>query len=335
MQSKQYLDRSLTLMLTKNKYCLLLKLIILITLGIIISKCLHKTTFRITCDSKRITYKLPENKITPMHLKILVESKKICKIQKGIGKPFVFSYVFNKVDNFAKRMAIRKTWANKLFFPHLKIAFMVGLSKNESINKIVREESKRYGDIVVGNYIDSLRNLSFKSVMAWQWINNNCRYADYILKVDDDTLVNTFSFMNFINSIKKNNKNLNNTYFCEILKKEPVERHPLGKYFTTCEEYWEGDYFKEYCCGVANIITPDLIPKLHNASYTVRPFHVDDAYVGFVTDHLNVSMIDIVDKMVFKSKKGNVIDRNFLFVRDADTHDDIYNIWNFILEKYI
>ena len=310
----------------------------LLTVSIVFFLYLYRIIFLnwINCDPVKLSGKMLENKITPKHLKILINPNGICKIDEANKLPFVFSYVFNKADNFIKRNAIRKTWANKLFFPNFKIAFMVGLSTDENINRLVKEESDRFGDIVVGNYLESLKNLSFKSVMAWQWINTNCKNADYILKVDDDTVVDTFTFTNFINELFKTNRSLKNTYFCEILKGLTVERKFFAKYYIECEEYGE-DYYKDFCNGVANIITPDLIPKLHEASYTARPFWVDDAYVGFITNSLNVSMVDIVDKIVYNSKKENVNvnDTTFLFVRDADTSDDIYKIWDFIMEKHV
>ena len=281
----------------------------------------------IACDPGKTYAKQPENKITPKYLKILVNPKDICKSNSS----FVFNYIFNKVNNFAKREAIRKTWGNKEKFSSLKIAFLVGQSKDENVNKQVHDESLKYGDIIVGNFIDSVRNLSFKSVMAWQWISQECTNADYILKIDDDTVLNTFNFMKYIDSIKINYKNLKNTYFCEVLRQVKPDRRYLGQYFTTCEEYKE-EYYKDFCCGVANIITPDLIAKLHEASYTVRPFYVDDVYVGFVTNHLNISMIDVADKIVYNKDKKKRDDQTFLFIRDAETPGDVYSLWDLILK---
>ena len=284
----------------------------------------------IKCDPNKTYPKLPEINITPKHFKILVNPKEICKSNSS----FVFNYIFNKVNAFDKRTAIRKTWGNKEKFPKLKIAFLVGQSTDDNINNQVQEEALIYGDIIVGSFIDSLRNLSFKSVMAWQWINQECKNADYILKIDDDTVLVTFNFMNFIDSLKANQKNLTNTYFCELLEKKKPIRLLDDKYFIKCEEYAE-EYFKDFCCGVANIITPDLIPKLHEASYTVRSFFIDDVYVGFVTNHLRVSMIDIWYTMLYDLKQEIKDYKKIFFMRGAHTIHDIYSYWNFILKKNI
>ena len=288
------------------------------------------------CDPKKDYPVLSENKISPKYLQILVNQENICKIDKLPNLPFVLGYVFNKADNYEKRRAIRRTWANRENFPNLKIAFMVGLSKDKNINELVKEEANLFSDIIVGNYIESYRNLSFKSVMAWEWIHNYCDNADYILKVDDDILIDTFSFMNFIELLFLNKKDQKNSFYCFNEKKNyPVVRDAASKFYTTCEEY-KYEFFGEYCRGWIYIITPELVSKLHQASYNIRSFFIDDVYVGFVTQYLNISIIDISEKfsnLEKESKTKDIVKTEIIFAPDVETTVDMNEIWNLILIK--
>lgn len=107
---------------------------------------------------------------------------------------------------------------------------------------------------------------------AWKWISENCANSKYILKIDDDTVADTFLLKNFVTNLIKERVYLRNTYFCEILIRPYVDRNRRNKYFITCEENNE-KYFKDYCCGSA-LITSDLIPRLYDATFTARNFWV-------------------------------------------------------------
>jgi hypothetical protein len=115
--------------------------------------------------------------------------------------------------------------------------------------------------------------------MAWKWISNNCKQAKFILKLDDDTIPNMFIILEFIKYLNENQLKLKNSYFCEVLKNPVVDRNQNYKYGTSCNEY-NRVYYKSYCCGQANIITPDLIPVLYNSTFKAKDFWVDDVYVG-------------------------------------------------------
>ena len=99
--------------------------------------------------------------------------------------------------------------------------------------------------------------------------------TNLIFKVDDDTVVNLFLLTNFVDYLFERHEGLKNTYFCEILHKIYVDRDPRNKYYLSCEEN-NKKFHDDYCCGVANLITSDLIPRLYNATFTAKSFWVDD-----------------------------------------------------------
>ena len=51
------------------------------------------------------------------------------------------------------RSKIRKTWGNKNAFKKIKVFFVLGLSSEFYINKIVQKESEKFRDILQGNFL--------------------------------------------------------------------------------------------------------------------------------------------------------------------------------------
>jgi hypothetical protein len=55
----------------------------------------------------------------------------------------------------------------------------------------LEDESNLYQDMVIGPFLDSYRNLTYKHVMALKWVHYHCPEARYVLKSDDDVFVHT------------------------------------------------------------------------------------------------------------------------------------------------
>jgi hypothetical protein len=98
----------------------------------------------------------------------------------------LFIHLWTRITDLKLRQAIRSTYANRSLFPTLNVGFIVGASLNESLNSIIYLENEKYGDIIQGDFIDTYRNLSFKSLTAWRWIIYNCQKAKYFLKIDGE-----------------------------------------------------------------------------------------------------------------------------------------------------
>ena len=116
-------------------------------------------------------------------LDILSYTQFFSETERRVVNPHVYSYVLNvrkdiytqdkvtllavvtsATDNFEKRLAIRQTWANSELFPSIEAVFITGLSKNDSINERLANESKIYGDIIQENFVDTYKNLTIKTV---------------------------------------------------------------------------------------------------------------------------------------------------------------------------
>ena len=53
---------------------------------------------------------------------------------------------------------------------------------------LIDKEIQRYDDALIGDFVDSFHNLTFKDSMLLTWVKEECQ-ARFILKGDDDVFV--------------------------------------------------------------------------------------------------------------------------------------------------
>jgi hypothetical protein len=63
-------------------------------------------------------------------------------------------------------------------------------------------------------------------------------------------------------------------------------------------------------------------------------FQVDDAYVGFITQSLDVNMHDISKSIISNRQKYNKRNQNYLFARDTSTPAEILKTWDLIEQTH-
>ncbi len=58
-----------------------------------------------------------------------------------------------------------------------------------------------YGDLVQENFIDSYRNLTLKTLMGIRWASIHCSNAKFVVKIDDDVIINPFYLLNYLDNV--------------------------------------------------------------------------------------------------------------------------------------
>ena len=97
-------------------------------------------------------------------------------------------YVITSPDHFKQREILRSTWARKSDYVSLTI-FVIGLTSSNSTQKTIDQEMDRFGDMIQADFVDSYRNLTLKDIAAMKWIKDYCPNAEYVIKADDDIVV--------------------------------------------------------------------------------------------------------------------------------------------------
>lgn len=137
---------------------------------------------------------------------------------------YILVYVHSGPSNYQRRVVIRETWASRILFPELRLVFMIGQTLDKNVMKAIEYENEMYRDIVQEDFIDSYKNLTYKGVMALKWISTYCSKTSYVLKVDDDIVVNSFTLVNHLKFLDKHTPNRRNTILCLLWQAMGVMR---------------------------------------------------------------------------------------------------------------
>ena len=252
-------------------------------------------------DRKVIKYVTKEEH--PKLKKVLLNEQDLCK-NKSVD---ILIYFHSKWDNFDKRVALRNTWANPNIFHDIsmRVLFILGRPENPNDQKKINAESRRYRDIIQGDFVDNFGNITRKSIMAIQWINQHCIKAKYILKADDDMFVNIFAVAEFlVTQIYDKDKAI----MCRLRHEgsSPIIRDRKNKWFVPKEIFPNRTHYPKHCSGYATLFTVNLIPELYRLSFKAPYFSVDDVYLfGYLLSQVSdVHYEDISNTLTLNQKTG-------------------------------
>jgi hypothetical protein len=140
-------------------------------------------------------------------------------------------------DRFQKRKLIRSTYGRKN--TDFRVVFTVGMSRNQTVNTLIVEEFLLYKDIIqIKNFYDSYSNLTYKIMKSFRWIENYCKNAKYVLRINDDVVVNTFELVNYF----KNLKYSHNSMFGFVYYNARPFRNKDSKFYISEQQYKKSTY---------------------------------------------------------------------------------------------
>ena len=113
--------------------------------------------------------------------------------------------------------------------------------------------------------------------MAMKWISTHCDKVAFILKTDDDIIIDTFKLLQHLHQVAAHSQP-RRTIFCKMYSHMPAIREKKNKWYISEEEY-SLKHFGKYCSGSAFILTPDLTRDMYNVSSYIKFVWVDDYYV--------------------------------------------------------
>ncbi|RUS75671.1 hypothetical protein EGW08_016565, partial [Elysia chlorotica] len=218
-------------------------------------------------------------------------------------------YIHSAPGNLKKRQAVRQTWAHPTLLRRLDAAviFLLGRPAEAREQELLDLEANEYGDLVQEDFLDAYRNLTYKGVSALRWVSLFCPSAVFLLKTDDDILVDIVSLVSDLRqrypgypppSSQVPGAGTPNTQsaraapsrvvLCNLWTRMKVMRDPKSKWFIPPTEFGP-DYFPPYCSGSAFVLSADLAPRLYQVSLNKPFFWVDDYYVtGVLVNSLGV-----------------------------------------------
>ena len=242
---------------------------------------------------KRDYYKLRTEKTDHCDFHFLVEGASICEE----NVPFVLIIVPSIPDHQYNRHTIRQTWgqfarnktlSRQLGYKLVKLAFLLGRWTDNQTRHAVIQENMQYGDIVVGDFEDSYKNLTRKILFGLKWMSTYCAEADYILKVDEDIYVHIPKLVAILARTPCKTKGC---IYGHLYSGGPVVRG--GRWAVSTEEFPMSKY-PPYMSGNSYVIAGATAPKLLNISQYLPYLPIEDAFItGILPKIIKISQINI------------------------------------------
>ncbi|KAK8733974.1 hypothetical protein OTU49_006275 [Cherax quadricarinatus] len=214
--------------------------------------------------------------------------------------PFILAVVPSALHHFTERNRIRDTWANPSLYPFTRIRalFVLGATDNFILQDQIFQEMDINHDIIQNTFFDTYRNLTYKSISWLSWVRDFCPDTPFIVKVDDDLVVNPFHLVAYLQEeIHKDSApaKIHGRFW------KRAKPHRNGKWAVTEEEYPE-EIFPPFVLGPAYILGRNAVDRLL-AYISHTPFlWLEDVYItGLVAHAAGIKHVQ-VDKVLYTKK---------------------------------
>ncbi|CAN7943629.1 unnamed protein product, partial [Ixodes hexagonus] len=186
-------------------------------------------------------------------------------------------FVHTASGHFRHRNILRKFIGDATLMSRYNwsIVFFLGLAQDAKTTNNVLEEAAHTGDIVVFPYMDTYRNLTYKYVYGMKWTMDNCPSAKYIVKMDDDIVLNLYKLLGYLDQRTESEPP---AFHCCVWDGMPVLRHTKSPWYLS-KKLYPKNVFPRYCSGSTVIFRSSILRPLYNASFRVPFLSVDDALV--------------------------------------------------------
>lgn len=201
------------------------------------------------------------------------------------------------------RETIRQTWGSAAqgSWPRVTLTgkvvviFLAGWRLDETgddVMRTARREATLHGDMLIGDFHDTYRNLTHKVLAGLGWVAQNCAGAAFVLKADQDTFVNVDELFNVLSNLLQQEQ-MNDAILGEMLCTEPVVRDPASPVWVDTASY-PFSVYPPYVRGGSYVLSGTLVSRLVNASRYMPYLPVEDAFISGILGHvLNVRHVNL------------------------------------------
>ena len=200
-------------------------------------------------------------------------------------KYFLLILVSSAPENVERRSFIRQTWGpNTNKAVDWKTYFLLGQSRDPTQSDLLKTEDSIYGDIIRADYYEHYWNQSLKIQMAFEWAARYCNFS-YLLKADDDVLVNTIDLVNVLQRLSTPKQGL---FMGKLHHNVKASRD--GKFSVSYQEY-NHTHYPDFCSGAGFVMSYDVVESLVPLFDVIKPYRLDDVYVGMLANRSGVTPV--------------------------------------------
>lgn len=230
----------------------------------------------------RFTEEIFKDVINPYKFDFVIAEKDKCHVAEEI---FLLVVIHSKATHVDLRIKQRQTTLSETIIlgKRITVVYLIGnVTTTKAHDSRIVEESRKYRDIVMGNYKDTYYNLTYKFMMGMKWASAFCPEAKYVLKGDDDVYYNLHNIVEML--MLSPSRNFMAGYVHNYAK---PYRNRASKWYIP-EKVYPYEYYPPFCVGFAYVMSGDLPAKLFHVAQHIPFFPLDDVFAGFCARRLNV-----------------------------------------------
>ncbi|XP_054166557.1 beta-1,3-galactosyltransferase 1-like [Oppia nitens] len=189
---------------------------------------------------------------------------------------FIHSAAETSGEYYDKRQTLRHTWVETAKQEGICVYFVMGLNRVTRVNHQLVTEANQHKDILQFAFIDHYFNGTLKTIALIRWANKWCQTSRYILKADDDSVINVKLLLNNLFQFKKGISG-------HLLVKAGVNRDPKHRHYLPVE-YMKEDFYPNYTTGSCYL--------MYDCTVTLE--QLIDSYTGPILDHEDLFITGII-----------------------------------------
>ncbi|XP_069696915.1 beta-1,3-galactosyltransferase 1-like [Periplaneta americana] len=213
--------------------------------------------------------------------------------------------------NAAQRQAVRDTWGYVAAPLRTRLLFFLGHDGKDPPHSTteVMLEAQRYGDIIVEDFVDNYYNLTLKTLFMLKWTLQHCDTASFILKTDDDMLINVKALLQHLedSSFRASQPLI----IGRIQEGAPPYRDTSSKWYLP---YWlyERTTFPTFASGTGYIITRGAVSEVYKTCLVTPFLPLEDVFVTGLVGNEKLG-IPMINTQQFRNDKPHYIEHPCLF----------------------
>ncbi|XP_041839993.1 beta-1,3-galactosyltransferase 2-like [Melanotaenia boesemani] len=279
---------------------------------------IYKTTGPPTVHPEGIQY----HQAYPRNYRFIIDNPETCQKET----PFLVLMVPVEPSNVQAWDAIRQTWGNESLVQGQLVAtlFMLGRSGEDDSEKL-KQENLQHHDLIQSDFMDTYVNLTIKTMVIMDWLTTRCRNATYTMKVDSDMFLN---IDNLVIMLKKAEIPTKEYLTGNIMWNIPVIRSKDSKWYVP-EEMFPDSKYPTYTMGMGYIFSNDLPEKFVEVSKMIKPFNIEDAYIGMCMKKLELELTPPPNPSQFKTynTKYNRCEYSQIITYILGSPQELVNYW--------
>ncbi|KAI1732363.1 galactosyltransferase domain-containing protein [Ditylenchus destructor] len=205
----------------------------------------------------------------------------------------MFVFIASRPDSFAVRTAIRQTWAKDMQSDTFT-RFIIGAKQDSNVASQLVQEIQTFGDIILVDIPDTYRLLFIKVYAAFQWQQVFCPKVKWVLKIDDDSIVNVDRLRFWMTKrMEPIRLKYPSTIFGRLISFSTPSRSVRSKWHIPRDDY-SGRFYPTYAYGNIYILSNNAVIDILRQTEFATSFAIEDAlFTGTLARMAGINTLDI------------------------------------------